>query len=194
MYAGSETTLLEPYSSFKSNEVVQKYPHFITHVESLMDKAKEWAHCHRKCMMIRENHTNNYAEAGIRSWYSVELKLIIILWCNVSLCRRYHGQLLSAKPPQFANNRLKIYVALRFKGVNTKKIVKEDIQKGKDNWYRVCSQSKPSTWYDVNPTIGLCTCTQGRDGSPCSHQAVIPYWLKHGYINTFGRGVETFKH
>ena len=38
----------------------------MTHMESLMDKAKEWAHCHRKCLMIRGNHTNNYAEAGIK--------------------------------------------------------------------------------------------------------------------------------
>ena len=57
VYAQSETTLLELYSSFKSNDVVQKYPHFITHMKSQMEKAKEWAHCHRKCLMIRGNHT-----------------------------------------------------------------------------------------------------------------------------------------
>ena len=57
VYAESETTLLELYSTFKSNEVVQKYPHFTTHMASLMDKATEWAHCHRKCLLIRGNHT-----------------------------------------------------------------------------------------------------------------------------------------
>ena len=82
-----------------------------------------------------------------------------------------------------ANNQLETYVALRFKGVNTKKIVKEDIQKGKDKWYRVRSQSEQSTWYDVNPTIGICTCTQGWDSSPCSHQAAIVYQLGEESLN-----------
>ena len=52
-----------------------------------------------------------------------------------------------------------------------------------DNWYSVRSQSEQSTWYDVNPTIGICTCIQGRDGSPCSHQAAIVYQLGEESMN-----------
>ena len=48
----------------------------------------------------------------------------------------YQRKLLS-----IANNQLETYVTLRFKVVNTKKIVKEDIQKGKDNWYTVRTYS-----------------------------------------------------
>ena len=171
VYAQSETTLLELYSSFQSNDVVQTYPHFITHMKSQMEEAKEWAHCHRKCLMIRGNHTNNYAEAGIKILKELVFNRIkaynmvqMFHFVVYTMDNYYQRKLLS-----IANNRLETYVALRFKGINTKKIVKEDIQKGLDNWYSVRSQSEQSTWYDVNPTIGICTCIQGRDGSPCSH-------------------------
>ena len=77
-----------------------------------------------------------------------------------------------------ANNRLETYFALRFKGINAKKISAENVKKNNDSWYRVRSQSEPSTWHDVNPAIGVCSCTLGRDGSPCAHQASVVY--QHG--------------
>ncbi len=185
VYAQSDTTLHELFSSFQSNDVVQTYPNFITHMKSLMEKAKEWAHCHRKCLMIRGNHTNNYAEAGIK----ILKELVFSRIKAYNMVQMFHfvvdtmDNYYKRKLLSIANNRLETYVALRFKGVNTKKIVKEDIQKGMDNWYSVRSQSEQSTWYDVNPAIGICTCIQGRDGSPCSHQAAIVYQLGEESMN-----------
>ena len=53
------------------NELVKlpeatKYKHFIDHVRSVWDKRHAWAHCYRVNLPTRGNHTNNYAEAGIR--------------------------------------------------------------------------------------------------------------------------------
>ena len=58
------------------------------------------------------------------------------------------------------------------------------MKKNHDGWYLVQSQSDPSTWHDVNPAIGVCTCTQGRDGSPCAHQASIVYQESLNFICT----------
>ena len=150
-----------------------------------MDKAKDWAHCHRKCLIIRGNHTNNYTEAGIKILKELVFSrikaynMVQMFHFVVDIIDNYYQRKLLS----IANNRLETYMALRFKGVNTKKIVSEDIQKGKDNWYRVRSQSDKLTWYDVNPTIGVCTCPQGRDGSPCSHQVGIVYNLGEESLN-----------
>ena len=57
------------------------------------------------------------------------------------------------------------------------------MKKNHDGWYLVQSQSDPSTWHDVNPAICVCTCTQGRDGSPCAHQASIVYQYGEESLN-----------
>ena len=49
----------------KKKKIALLYPAFMNHIDSLMKKKVEWAHCYRKDLMLRGNHTNNYAEAGI---------------------------------------------------------------------------------------------------------------------------------
>ena len=95
-------------------------------------KAKEWAHCHRKCLMIRGNHTNNYAEAGIKILKELVFSRIkaynmvqMFHFVVDTMDNYYQRKLLS-----IANNRLETYVALRFKGINTK-----DSQRGYSEGY-----------------------------------------------------------
>ena len=35
------------------------------------------------------------------------------------------------------------------------------------------SRKDRSKFYDTNVAIGVCTCLQGKDGSPCAHQAAV---------------------
>ena len=57
-----------------------------------------------------------------------------------------------------------------------KKINKADITKSDlPGWYKVQSQTERGKYYDVNTHIGVCTCSQGHDGSPCSHQAAAVF-------------------
>ena len=73
-----------------------------------------------------------------------------------------------------ANNRLDSYIALRFRGLDAKKVQKEDITKEMQlGWHTVQSQSEMNQCYQVNMQIGVCTCTKGQDGSPCIHQAAV---------------------
>ena len=156
VYSKTEDELGSKYSSLTSLEIAQKYPHFLKNINAQWEKRTFWAHCYRRSTITRGNHTNNYAEAGIR----------ILL-----LHSRNNGPLLQAK---VTNNRFKSYVALRFTGLDAKKVRKEDITKeAQSGWYTVRSQSETDQFYQVNVHIGVCTCTKGQDGSPCIHQAAI---------------------
>ena len=66
VYSKSELELNKIYNNLERHDVAKKYPGFLQHITSLWPKRKDWAICFRKNIMIRGNHTNNYAEAGIR--------------------------------------------------------------------------------------------------------------------------------
>ena len=66
VYAQTESALESYYNELLKLPEVTKYKHFIEHVRSVWDKRHAWAHCYRVNLPTRGNHTNNYAEAGIR--------------------------------------------------------------------------------------------------------------------------------
>ena len=66
VYSQSEVELKDKHTLLTSSETAKKYPSFIQHMENLWEKRELWAHCFRKTLLIRGNHTNNYAEAGIK--------------------------------------------------------------------------------------------------------------------------------
>ena len=81
----------------------------------------------------------------------------------------YQKKLLS-----IANNRVETYyVGLRYQGLNAYKTARQDIEKTESGWYKVQRQTVRGEYYSVNTIIGVCTCTRGRDGSPCVHQAAV---------------------
>ena len=57
--------------------------------------------------------------------------------------------------------------------MNAQRLDKDDIQAGDNGWYKVQSQTSRGDYYSVNTHIGFCTCSKGRDGSPCLHQAAV---------------------
>ena len=63
VYSKTEEELSTNYSSLMSLEITQKYRHFLKIMNAQWEKRTFWAHCYRTTTI---NHTNNYAEAGIR--------------------------------------------------------------------------------------------------------------------------------
>ena len=51
----------------KSPEV-QRYTHSSEYIQSMWLHHKEWVFCYQNRMLIRGNHTNNYAETGMLIW------------------------------------------------------------------------------------------------------------------------------
>ncbi len=80
-----------------------------------------------------------------------------------------------------AHNRMDRYVSLKFQGVKSAGISVEHISTlNKDDCtFTVDSQSERGIKYLVDMTLGVCSCTAGQDGSPCSHQATV---VKHYHI------------
>ena len=66
VYAESEEQLNHRYSAAKKCSVTNKYRNYLQHIQTLWPRRHEWAHCYRKYILIRGNHTNNFAEAGIK--------------------------------------------------------------------------------------------------------------------------------
>ena len=176
VYTDTEDDLQARYESLISSITAQKYPHFVKHMKTLWEKRRLWAHCFRKHILIRSNHTNNYAEAGIKILKDLifgrvkAYNLVQMFYFVVETLELYYKRKLL----NIANNRLESYIAVRFQGLNAKKISKNDIIKAdQTGWYKVQSQTERGRYHDVNTHIGVCTCTQGQDGSPCSHQAAV---------------------
>ena len=48
-----------------------------------------------------------------------------------------------------------------------------DISSSANGWYQVRSCTERNKFYEVNVSIGVCTCERGQDGSPCVHQAAV---------------------
>ena len=83
-----------------------------------------------------------------------------------------------------SNNRLDSYIALKFKGLHAAKISKECIQQTEcKNVYIVQSKTDRTMSYTVDMIVGVCTCPQGIDGSPCLHQAAVSIHYGRASIN-----------
>ena len=170
----TEESLQSLFDQLLKLPVSLKYPHFVEHLKSLWTKRYAWAHCYRKRLLIRGNHTNNYAEAGIKILKELVFSrvkaynLVQMFTFVYDIMDMYYQKKLIA----ISNHRFETYVSLRFQGLNAKKVTKANITVENGGWYKVKSCTS-NNYYDVNVNIGVCTCEHGQDGSPCVHQAAV---------------------
>jgi len=164
------------YTQFKKCEIVKKYPNYLKLIESQWSRKQEWAICYRTHLLTRGNQTNNYAEAGIRIvkelvFQRVKAYNIVQMFSFITECLElyYTRKLLS-----FAHNRVDRYISLKYQGMKSAGISADDIQKlEKENVFLVYSQTEQGVKYLVDMNLGICSCSGGQDGSPCSHQAAV---------------------
>ena len=186
VYAEKEEQLINLYSLLRKCPIVLRYPKFLSHLKALWPRRKEWAHCYRKRLLLRGNHTNNFSEAGMKILKELIFSRVkaynmvqVFHFLSETLESYYCRKLLSV-----SNNRLDSYIALRFQGLHAAKIPKENIIETEcKNVYHVKSKTDQSITYTVDMTVGVCTCPQGIDGSPCSHQAAVSIHYGTASIN-----------
>ena len=83
-----------------------------------------------------------------------------------------------------SNNRFDTYIALRYQGLHATTIPKDNIAVTENkNVFTVQSKTERGVFYTVDMTVGVCTCPQGIDGSPCSHQAAVAIHYDKASIN-----------
>jgi len=185
VYAKTTESLKERYQQFLKSPEVLKYPNFLNHVKSLWDRRLEWAHCYRASKLVRGNHTNNYAEAGMRIlkeliFGRVKAYNMVQMFQFVTeiMERYYQSKLLS-----IAHSRVDRYISLRYQGLNSKQYAKDSIVQIQHGIYSVPSKTERGIKHWVDMNVGQCTCEKGRDGSPCSHQAAIVLYFGSPSVN-----------
>ncbi len=175
VYARTDTELSSQYQCFLKAPEVLKYPKFSHQMQLLWPRRQEWAHCYRRACLVRGNHTNNYAEAGMRILKELVFSRVkaynlvqMFHFITEVMERYYQGKIIS-----IAHSRVDRFISLRYQGLNAKAYCKDiitDISKG---CFEVPSKTERGVVYHVDMAIGVCTCRQGQDGSPCSHQAAV---------------------
>ncbi len=175
VYANSEDELSVKYQQLLKSPDATHHPNFVLHIQGLWDRRREWALCYRKAFLVRGNHTNNYAEAGMRILKELVFSRVkaynvvqMFHFLTETMERYYQSKLLSV-----AHTRVDRYISVRFQGLNAKLYTKENIKKLSTGQFSVPSKTDRGVTYHVDMDIGVCTCPQGRDGSPCSHQAAV---------------------
>ena len=183
VYADSEAQLHRLYDQFKKDVVVRKYPRYLQYIESQWERRKEWALCYRKHLLVRGNHTNNYAEAGMRILKDLVFSRVKAynLVQMFSFVTEFLELYYSRKILSVAHNRFEHHTSLKFQGINCSKISRNHITALDEGTFLVDSMSEREVKYLVDTNLGVCSCTAGQDGSPCSHQAAI---VRHLHISS----------
>ena len=186
VYANSISEIDVMHSKFLKNEVVCRYPKFKSYIEKWWQKRMEWALCYRKSLLVRGNHTNNIAEAGIRILKEIVFgrikayNLVQMFQFVTDAMELYYKRCLLS----IAHNRFDHYIAVKYKGLNAAIIPANKINKQSDSQklFVVASKTDPGVHYRVDMDLCTCSCPQGMDGSPCIHQAVV---VKHHHSVSF---------
>lgn len=65
MYASTEKELENYYMAVLSDICANKYPNYLKHIASYVDRRTEWALCYRDQLLVRGNNTNNLCESAM---------------------------------------------------------------------------------------------------------------------------------
>ena len=141
--------------SLQSHEVATKYSQFISHMLALWPRRKEWAHCYRQDILLRGNHTNNFAEAGIKILKEIVFSRVkaynlvqIFHFLTDTMEAYYCRKLLSV-----SNNRLDTYIAHHFQGCNSSEGYIKEID-GTNKEFHVRSTTQQDVVYTVDMVLG----------------------------------------
>ena len=156
VYAESEEILNSKYKAMTSNQTAVLYPKFLQHVKNYWSRWQKWCICFRDHLMVRGNHTNNYAEAGIKILKELvfarikAFNLIEMISFVVDVMELYYQRRLI----HLANNRIDRFIGLRFCGIKSSSVPAESIKQGQNNIF-MSIVNKSVDWFM------LLTCTWG---------------------------------
>ena len=122
LFTHSESSLSKRYdglikSAGESDSYVYKYPHVLTRFQNFWERRHEWALSYRVNKPMRNNHTNNYAEAGIRVLKEIifgrvkSYNLIQMFDFIITLMEKYYVNRLL----DIAHSRYRPGIALKFR-------------------------------------------------------------------------------
>ena len=188
VFARSASELGQKYNALLNttpDSYSSAYPQLIPRLEQFWDRREEWALSYRVEKIMRGNHTNNYAESGIRILKEIifgRVKAYNLIhmfeFITVIMEKYYTNRLLD-----IAHSRYRSNIALRFKDIFESTHSITTIVRVRDSIYYVAENIKEmgELEYTVDMEIGACSCSKGSTGSACRHQAAV---AKKYNINT----------
>ena len=177
LYAHNESELLQRYDLITQEPYITKYPQVSSRLEHFWERRSEWALTYRLEKMMRGNHTNNYAEAGIRILKEIIFGRIkaynliqMFQFITVTMEKYFINRLLD-----MAHSRYRPGIALRYKALYSEQKTFTDIKQLRDSIYLIV-ENKPGVGileFMVDMDIGICSCSLGTSGAPCKHQGAV---------------------
>ena len=160
------------------NSYIVKYPNFAKRLEQFWARRMEWALSYRVEKMMRGNHTNNYAEAGMRIIKEIVFGRVkafnltqMFQFVTLTMEKYDVNRLLDV-----AHSRYRPGIALRYTQCQLSyKYKNVDVKKVRPSIYVVEVEVDEIgvLEYCVDMDIGTCSCSLGNDGSACGHQAAV---------------------
>ena len=163
-------------SAGEADSYVNKYPHVLTRFQKFWERRHEWALSYRVDKPMRNNHTNNYAEAGIRVLKEIifghvkSYNLVQMFDFIVTLMEKYYVNRLL----DIAHSRYRPGIALKFRQLQKLTNTVSNIEQHSQDIYCVTECISDSNFdFLVDTEIGTCSCLTGCSGAPCKHQAAV---------------------
>lgn len=177
VFTRSNAGLEEQYTKLVDCEhsIVQGYPKVIQRLKVFWERRFEWALSYRMDKLFRHNHTNNYAEAGVRVLKEIvfgRLKAYNLVqmfdFMTVTMEKYYTNRLLD-----IAHSRFRPGIALRYSSLHkSKDIVK--VEQYSEPIYSVTETlDDDEVEFLLDMEIGTCSCLKGVHGAACRHQAAV---------------------
>ena len=149
------------------------YENALKRLQDAHERRSEWAITFRRHELTRGNHTNNYAESGIRiikdqifertkAFNPVQM----FQFFTTTFELYYERRLLD-----LAHNRISPSIAKHF--YRSKELHGAVAIHLTSNYYLVKYEGEDGRAYHVDADLGMCTCPIGINGQPCKHQHFV---------------------
>ncbi|XP_078686972.1 uncharacterized protein LOC144919399 [Branchiostoma floridae x Branchiostoma belcheri] len=188
LYAETEETFQNCCADMFEDDKCKQYANFITYLSNLCDKKEAFALCFRTHLPVRGNHTNNFVEAQFLVLKDTILRRVkeynvvgLLERITTDLEDHYKTKLLSLADGSFDGHYRHRFMGKGKDGATGFAIPTPEqqstylssVQQFDNNIFTVASGSRPEQSYTVDMTVGTCSCSVGKDGSPCKHQYVL---------------------
>jgi hypothetical protein len=171
----------------QSDKTVLKYTNFCNYIKNALERKEQWALCFRKGLLTRGHNTDNFTESMIFVFKCVILKRIraynlleLVKFITEDLEMYFQRKLLALSFGKPQN----LHVTARCFGKDASTVALDNITRDIKNpfHFNVTSRTNKNLTYQVDTSLGTCTCPKGDNGSGCAHQAAVA--LKYGGGNT----------
>ncbi|XP_029348367.1 uncharacterized protein LOC115034941 [Acyrthosiphon pisum] len=161
-----------------NNVNVAKYPNWVNYVNLYWKRKEIWVLSYRN-FETHGHQTNNFSEICVRIYKDIVLSrnkaynVVSLVDFTSTVMEHYYIRRIR----KFCNSRCDVsrlfLISLQKK---IKYLTIDMIESLENNMFKVPSE-KDTEMYEVNATLGYCTCYQGHLGTFCKHQAAVYFFF-----------------